>query len=197
PWTGAPSQPARSTGGERQASRGRRPTPERGGGGRTITPPIQIPASVVATRGFAPGSTAGAPIDRAGGADGAAARTKASDTSTADDGARLKPWNAMRHAGATKRTARTIAAHAPAAARAARDGGGEHAVAQSSRSRAHQRRPGERGEHDQRHLDGAFDEQAHRCPSFLAFATSWAMRSSSSSVRRALSPPRTAATTFS
>ena len=55
----------------------------------------------------------------------------------------------------------------------------------------------EREQHDGRDLDRCFDHEAHRVPSFLALAISSAIRSSSSSFSRALSPPSSAATVFS
>ena len=73
----------------------------------------------------------------------------------------------------------------------------EHPMARGRRSPAQQERSAERDQHQQRDFDRRVDREDHRFVSFFAFATSAAIRSSSSSDSRAASPPRSAPTTFS
>ena len=77
------------------------------------------------------------------------------------------------------------------------DGDRQHPVAHRGRLLAQQDPGAERHEDDEGDLDGAVEQEIHRDPSFLAFATSSAIRSSSASERRAPSPPSSAPTTFS
>ena len=80
------------------------------------------------------------------------------------------------------------------------DCSGENPVAQRRRSRPKARDRDQCGQHDERRLHSAFEEnscQAHRDPSFRAFSINSLIRSRSSSDRRDASPPSTAATTCS
>src|ERR1700730_11270967 len=74
---------------------------------------------------------------------------------------------------------------------------GQHPVTQGCRPPPQEHGGRERPHENDGYLHGRRKEQRHRLPSFLAFATSSAMRSSSSSDRRPPSPPSSAPTTFS